>query len=225
MTIRFHWLDACEEIPARVRDAILAELEQARARSTRLLPLDRIDVVVGPGHLVIPEYGLAAFTQSKGRIGISVDPSSPHLESAQRGVRLFGLLAHELHHTARERGPRYGVTLGEALVSEGLAQCFEEEVGAPTPFYAVYVAAEVLRRLDQRAREQASAADYDYNAWFFGRRGDPDWPRYAGYSLGYALVKAWLSRAGSTAAASATIPAAAILEPWIDGKFVPHPNF
>jgi Predicted Zn-dependent protease (DUF2268) len=225
MTIRFYLLDACDEIPARVRDAILGELERARARVTRLLPLDRVDVVIGPGYRVIPEYGLEAFTQSKGRIGISVDPSSPHLESAQRGVRLLGLLAHELHHIARERGPRYGLTLGEALVSEGLAQCFEEEVGAPTPFYAVYVAAEALRHLDQRAREQASTTEYDYNAWFFGRRGDPDWPRYAAYSLGYALVKDWLSRAGSTAAASATVPAAAIVEPWVSGKLPAQPSF
>lgn len=225
MTIRFHLLDAYDEIPARVRDTILGELERAKARVTQLLPLDRVDVVIGPGYRVIPEYGLEAFTQSKGRIGISVDPSSPHLESAQRGVRLLGVLAHELHHIARERGPRYGLTLGEALVSEGLAQCFEEEVGAPTPFYAVYVAAEALRHVDRRAREQASATEYDYNAWFFGRRGDPDWPRYAAYSLGYALVKGWLSRAGSTAASSATVPAAAIVESWMSGKLPAQPSF
>ena len=42
-----------------------------------------------------------------------------------------------MHHVMRMRRGAWAYSLGDRFVSEGLAQCFEEEVGAPTPFYAV----------------------------------------------------------------------------------------
>lgn len=102
------------------------------------------------------------------------------------------MLAHELHHVLRMRSGAWTATLGGRFVSEGLAQCFEEEVGAPTPHYAVALGDSALDMMAERARPLLSATDYDHDAWMFGRRDDPDWPRDAGYSLGYALVKAWL---------------------------------
>jgi uncharacterized protein YjaZ len=33
---------------------------------------------------------------------------------------------------------------------------------------------------------------YDHNAWFFGT--DPDIPRWAGYAIGFELVKNYLSK-------------------------------
>jgi hypothetical protein len=59
-------------------------------------------------------------------------------------------------------------------VSEGLAQCFEEEVGAPTPFYAVFLDASALAKAEARAKEAPPLLPYDHNAWYFGRRGDAD---------------------------------------------------
>ena len=51
----------------------------------------------------------------------------------------------------------------------------------------------------------------------FGKWGDADWPRYAGYSLGYAMVRAWLDVNDATAARSATVAANDILAPWKAG--------
>ncbi len=224
MPVKFHFLDAFDEIPRRLREAIQGELDDALARILLRLPIDRVDIVVAPSNWVIPEYGLNGFAHGKGRITFSIDPSSPRIEDAERAQRILGLLAHELHHVVRTRGPDCGKTLGEALVSEGLAQCCEEEVGAPTPFYAVYLDAEALRRVGQKAREHIAAENYDHNAWFFGRRGDLDWPRNAGYSLGYTLVKAWLGSAGTTASASAEVPAKVILDPWVNRTLPIHPS-
>ena len=104
------------------------------------------------------------------------------------------MLAHEMHHVMRMRRGAWAYSLGDRFVSEGLAQCFEEEVGAPTPFYAVALDDKTMKKMAARARPLLSATDYDHNAWMFGRRNDPEWPRNTGYSLGYALVSAWLAK-------------------------------
>jgi uncharacterized protein YjaZ len=226
MTVRFHFLDAYEEVPILIFQAIQHELHAALAQVSALLPLAQVDVVVASAQSfwVIPEYGMTAMAHGKGRVTVSIDPESPHIADPQREVRLLGLLAHELHHVARMRGPGYGRTLGEALVSEGLAQCFEVEAGAPVPFYGVALDPDALRHAADRARQELGSSMYDHAAWFFGRRGDPAWPRNAGYSLGFALAEDWLARNDASAAAAVTVPAARILDAWRDRDFeLRHP--
>jgi uncharacterized protein YjaZ len=226
MTVQFHFLDAFEEIPIRLLQAVQRELHAALAQITTLLPIAQVDVVVAPAQSqwVIPEYGLTGMSHGKGRITISIDPDSPHVDDPQREARLLGILAHELHHVTRMRGPGYGRTLGEALVSEGLAQCFEVEAGAPVPFYGVALDPGALTRAGERARQELGAPMYDHAAWFMGRRGDPAWPRNAGYSLAFALVEDWLAHNDTNAAAAARVPAAQVLDAWRERNFeLPHP--
>jgi len=217
MTVKFHLLDAYGEIPPRLRRPIKRELQNALITVSTRLGVDRADVLIVPGKWVIPEFGLVGQAQGKGRVTITIDPDSPRLDDAERADRLLGTLAHELHHVVRSRGPGYGTSLTESLVSEGLAQCFEEEVGLPPPFYGVFLDAAALAKVDARAKEASPLLRYDHNAWYFGRWGDADWPRYAGYSLGYAIVRAWLDENDVTAAGCAAIAANDIIGPWKDG--------
>ena len=226
MTVQFHFLDAYEEVPIRTFQAIQRELLAALTQVTAILPVAQVDVVVASvsPNFVIPEYGLTGMSHGKGRISISIDPDSPRLDDPQRAARLLGVLAHELHHVVRTRGPGYGGSLGEALVSEGLAQCFEVEAGAPVPFYAVSLDADALARAGERARQEIGALAYDHSAWFFGRRGDPAWPRHAGYALGFAVVEDWLARNDTNAAAAVNVPAAQIMDAWRERGFeLRHP--
>lgn len=218
MTVKFHLLDAYGEIPSRLRRPIKRELQDALVTVSSHIAIDRTDVLIVPGKWVIPEFGLTGQTAGKGRVTITVDPASPRLDDPERADRLLGTLAHELHHVLRMRGPGYGSSLGESLVSEGLAQCFEEEVGVPTPFYAVFLDAAALAKASAKAKEALHSPRYDHNAWYFGRWGDADWPRYAGYSLGYSLVKAWLDANDATAAASTIVAADDIIGPWKAGE-------
>jgi hypothetical protein len=217
MTVKFHLLDAYGEIPPRLRRAIKRELRDALVTVSSRISVERADVLIVPGKWVIPEFGLTGQTHGKGRVTITVDPDSPRLDDPERADRLLGTLAHELHHIIRGRGPGYGMSLHESLVSEGLAQCFEEEVGLPAPFYGVFLDAAALAKADARAKEASPLLRYDHNAWYFGRWGDPEWPRYAGYSLGYAIVRAWLDANDVTAAAAATVAANDIIGPWKAG--------
>ncbi len=222
MSVRLHLLDAFDEIPADDRASALAALETALPRILSRLAIDRVDIVVGYSDpfWTIPAWGIGGFTHGKGRITIALAPNHPRFGDPERGERLAAILAHELHHIARGRGPGYGRTLGEALVSEGLAQCFEVEIGCAPPPYAVALRDAELSDFAARAREELNAQDYDHGAWFFGRRGDPRFPKDGGYSLGYALVRAWLDLEGTTASAAVGTAAAPLIEDWTSGRIV-----
>ena len=219
MTIAFHLLDAMDEIPAQLKEDVMRELDAANERIAHHVQLDRLDIVVAPNDYVIPELGLNGFASSPSLITITLDPSSPRLSDRERPVRILGILAHEMHHVARLRSGVEAYTLGGRFVSEGLAQCFEEEVGAPTPFYAVALDDKTMKKMADRARPLLSASDYDHDAWMFGRKGDPEWPRNAGYSLGYALVRAWLTKRKLSALDAAGVPANEITDDWLSGQF------
>lgn len=220
MSVCFHLFDAFDEIPEDDRSSALAALENALPRILARLPIDRVDVVIGYSDpfWTVPAWGVGGFSHGKGRITITLAPQHPRFADAERHERLVALLAHELHHIARARSAGYGCTLGEALVSEGLAQCFEVEIGCPPPPYAIAVHGEPLNQFAVRARDQIAAPAYDHGAWFYGRRNDPDFPKDGGYSLGYVLVKSWLAAEGTTASAAADMPASHVMEAWIAGR-------
>ena len=77
-------------------------------------------------------------------------------------------------------------SLGHALLNEGLAEHFEEEMGFACPFYAIAVEREPFGNWHPSDGDFETAA-FDYNAWFFGKKDDPAFPRHGGYSLGYAI--------------------------------------
>ena len=220
MTIRFHVLDAMDELPAQLKDDIMRELEAAHERIALLIQLDRLDIVVAPEAWALPAYGFNGYANSPGRITITFNPGSPRLHDLERSERILGTLAHEMHHVLRMRsgGEPDTYTLGSRFVSEGLAQCFEEEVGAPTPFYAVALDDAALHMMAERARPLLSATDFVHDDWMFGRRNDPEWPRSAGYSVGYALVKAWLNKKNFSAVDAAGVPATEVTDDWEAGR-------
>ncbi len=121
-------------------------------------------------------------------------------------------LAHELHHSSRIRtGPGYGRTLGEAMVSEGLADHFANEAFSTTPPqpWASSLSENQEHAVWQRAEPQLWSA-HDHRLWFFG---GPDIPRWAGYSLGYSIVEKFLD-GGRSAAGSVEVPARIVVQPY-----------
>jgi uncharacterized protein YjaZ len=95
---------------------------------------------------------------------------------------------------ARWTRPGYGATLGEALVSEGLACVFETGFrGGVPPFWARALDARALRDAEALARPSLADRAYDHRAWFFGAPDD-GLPRHVGYSLGFEIAARQLDR-------------------------------
>jgi uncharacterized protein YjaZ len=173
------------------RDLIVAEVQETVSAVRRLIDLDGVTIRLQAGtESVIREIGMGGRTTGPGEIVLVLDPASSVLPSSLP-AELFPLRAHELHHVARFRTVGYGSNLLEAMVSEGLADHFSIEVaGIDPPIWSTALSAEDLEIWSERAKEQWYESRYDHQAWFFGTGGQI--PRWAGYSMGFAMTQAFL---------------------------------
>ncbi|MGE0454863.1 MAG: DUF2268 domain-containing putative Zn-dependent protease [Vicinamibacteria bacterium] len=191
------------------QSAIHEMLTATLARVTPALPLDGVTISVSAdASRAIGGWGVGGFTPDGRTVQLHVDPAFPELAQLLPS-RLPPMLAHELHHAKRWRGPGYGRTLLEAMVSEGLADRFAIELlGAPVPPWSdAFSRQETALYLDL-ARPELDSTSYSHERWFFVRSATL--PRWAGYTLGYRLVEAYQAEhAGASAAQLVNTPASA----------------
>jgi hypothetical protein len=199
---------------ARARGVDLRRLVVASAdKAFVLLPHHgRIEIAVEVNpEMTIPEIGVGGFADPRtGNVTLSVDPSRVDLRHVLE-TWIPDTVAHELHHSSRVRvGPGYGVTLGQAIVSEGLADRFSYEVFPHTPpkpwDHALTKAQEHTFWL--QARPLLNSRGYSFSDWFFGSGGKPRW---GGFTLGYDITGRYLTEHHQTPSDAVTTPAAKIL--------------
>lgn len=175
LTAHYNWLETC--------------LSETYMKANIPMPLPSLDVIVKAGVHVIPEKGHLGYCPEPGVVYITVDPANPAF-CANANQSLERMFAHELHHAARWNGPGYGFSLGEVLVSEGLAGHFAIQLfgGQPEPWECLD--SHEMNLYKARASREWQNTDYNHNVWFFGAG---DLPRWLGYSLGFDLVARYLS--------------------------------
>lgn len=168
------------------RTAIEAAARALITEAGRLVDIGvlRIRVIVDPSR-VIPEIAAGGFAPDQVEILIFVDPASDAWPIAL-DLELRRQMAHELHHTLRRRAVGYGSTLGEAVVSEGLADHFSIEVfGGEVPPWSAALDGEALAEWVARVEDAWDQRPYDHATWFFG---GPETPRWTGYAVGFEVV-------------------------------------
>ena len=184
------WSFTCHDALAPWRAQILAEIEATREAVSTLVPAPTLAVELrhAPGR-VIPEIGLVGYAPSATHFSLTFDSTNPHFAPSLADGTLRRQVAHEVHHCLRHAGPGYGQSLGEAVVSEGLAGQFVNRLyGTPPELWERAVEAKVAWRFLPDDRELASPM-HDHNAWFFGVGGR--YPRWLGYTLGYLIAGRW----------------------------------
>jgi uncharacterized protein YjaZ len=161
------------------------------------MPIGAVDVVIQiQPYLTLPEIGIGGYAPSANVCFIYLDQSHPQLfDSISQHLR--PIVAHELMHCVRWSGPGYGFSLGEALISEGLALHFEETIRGEPPWYATALAVEDLQEAEREARINWSSRDYNHLAWFSPHASNGQRP-YRGYSLGYYIVANYIKARGCT---------------------------
>lgn len=188
-TIR--WLEV-EGSLAPWRERIDTEIGKAFSAIRAVVDPPRVDILLQrlTGR-VIPELGHGGYSLRKGSIVITLDPDNSNFED-RLSPGLRRTFTHEAHHCLRWAGPGYGQTLGEAIVTEGLADRFVEELfGGPPDPWCVALGRDELTAVTTRATRALDSKRYNHAAWFFG--GD-EIPRWTGYSLGWNLVGKYLDR-------------------------------
>ena len=188
MSMELHFLDARGALTHH-RDWLRGSLLETHAKAAALMAIQPLDVIVQTGSWVVPEKGHMGYAPRPSVIFVTVDPDNPALQ-ANAEASLERMFAHELHHAARWDGPGYGSSLGEALISEGLAGHFAQELyGEPLEPWESLPMNEVRPHLGL-AEQEWDKTDYNHEAWFFGTADRPGW---SGYALGFRLVERFLS--------------------------------
>ena len=204
MPAQLHLLNSANQI-SHVKRKIESTFVQGLASIEALIKVSNVDVVVyRDSRLVIPETGVGGYSPSHDRVFIAVDPE--HSSFEEHFERNFiSILGHELHHCARWMMPGYGTTLKEAIVSEGLACHFETELCDGTvPFYAQCLDNQEQIQVLTEFENSCNSPAYDHAAWFYG---SGYLPRQAGYSLGFAIVAAYIAVHGFPASKLTNLPA------------------
>jgi len=170
-------------------------------------------------HFLNEVQGLSGFGGISGYLAITVWPSPRVLD------RLEAIAVHELHHNVRYSpggivwNPAT-VTVGEHVISEGLADTFAAELFGDTGY--THFVTDATRSDDQVLAKVATGLDVtgmqDFAGWVLGDAtarlfgGSPvGLPTGAGYAAGVRLVAAYVEAAGTTAAQNVRTPAAEIL--------------
>ena len=84
----------------------------------------------------------------------------------------------------RFRGPGYGLTLLEAMISEGMADHFAIELlDSPIPPWSDAFPEDRTDFYLARAELELDSTTFDFNNWFFGPSFDL--PRWSGYTLSF----------------------------------------
>lgn len=171
------------------KEKINRAFERATQTSKILLKLDNVDVVcIADKNQVIPEIGIGGFTPNRHLIYLYIAPDKSVEED-----EIYNTLCHELHHARRYDGPGYGTTLFDSLIFEGLAEAFENEVSSGKAFVpSTLRKRRNTRQLIANNKKSFQDTDFNYHQWFIkdvsGRL-----PRWAGYEMGYSIVRDYLT--------------------------------
>lgn len=192
---------------AQFADIIATAESKGTKLVQRVLPLPDIDIVVSDDpNATIPEIGVGGYAPNAHRLDIYLNPEFPNLKMDLES-KLLRTLAHELHHCARWNSCGYGKTLFEAVISEGLADHFDQEINdVNTLPWSTALSDDQIDVMSSKLIEVGWDNNYDHSAWFFGTQPTLI-PRWTGYSLGYDIAKRYMEITGRKASALVSEPA------------------
>jgi uncharacterized protein YjaZ len=173
---------------------LLNRIESAYKKATKtvsdLLGLDMVDVIcIGDASMVIPEIGVGGYTPSRHITYLYIDPDFDVSED-----EIYATLCHEMYHAKRYDGEGYGRTLFDSMIFEGLATAFEDEISNNTAFMPVQLLSRKnTASLVSNIKNKLPSTDFDHFQWFiFDSSGKL--PRWAGYEVGYYLVRQYMKK-------------------------------
>lgn len=145
--------------------------------------------------ILIPEDGVGGRTRASDFIEFAVD------EKKATKALISEMLVHELCHAARwGKNNEWINSLFDGVISEGIATYFEAEYAKNREEKTTFIKT-IIKRTDKEneiilteLRPRLNSNSYNYTEIFFD--GNERLPRWAGYSLGYYLVKEYLKNTG-----------------------------
>lgn|GEM_PF-1548622 len=141
--------------------------------------------------------GIGGFCNNKNEVTISLDLANVDSISESN---IMKTLLHELYHTKQLQSGKDITkgTLSDFFVNEGEADKFVEDVTGEKPIWQKNLTQKEYERLWSLVQQdlEKEVDDNLYAKWFTGGDKKLNIPRFAGYWLGYRLVKNNLTKKG-----------------------------
>jgi uncharacterized protein YjaZ len=195
MSIKLHILNESGRLAPYV-GVIQQAYDEVIVKLKNKITLPNVDVVIADSpDGAIPETGVGGNAYTAHIIFISINPNFHNLDKTISN-EIKGTLAHELHHCARMKTIGYGTSLLQALITEGLADHFDLEVNGTEPKpWSIAIQGGKLEEIRKIAEKSFNDSTYNHFNWFFGSK-DLGIPKWAGYSIGFDIVKNYLIKIG-----------------------------
>ena len=217
MSVRIHILDASGKLES-LRDSLRRFARFAVKRVQAKIALDNIDIVIKESE--IPEIykdidGIGGYCPSGFFVQLSIDINHPSFQKSPRRV-IENTLIHELHHAARMQA---GVLFNkgsflEYLFSEGLADNFVYELTGDLGKWIPSLNPEDKKKLMRKAKRKYTSdfTQRDHGIWFIKGSKNQQIPQFAGYAIGFDIVRNFLRKnPGKSAASLVATPVEEIL--------------
>ena len=135
--------------------------------------------------------GVSGFTHNDHTISILVNTESNKWKEAMGGT-----IAHEFNHVVRFQGTAMAQdrSLRASLAFEGLAQCFEEEMTGKLKPWSTAINENQAKAIWKRIKGSLDSESRDLYTDLFIRKDAKRFPHWAGYALGYLIVKKTLAK-------------------------------
>lgn len=180
------------KIPERTLEATSQAVKELNIKNqitiTTALPGDEQET-----HYIIPSLGIGGRAISPTEVGLYFDLLNPNVIDSLKTWK-SRQIAHELNHIARFQAKKRGVTLLDAIISEGLATYYEDHWGGEylsTP-WGHKLSEKELKIEWTKAQLVYNDIKYNHGAWFFGRGNEH--PVWTGYSLGTRMAELFFQR-------------------------------
>lgn len=184
----------------------------------RKMPLKNIDIILKESEH--PEAlkdigGVGGYCPSAHFVQVSVDPKNTEFKKNPKAA-IERTLSHELHHAMRQQA-NIDISKGtflECIFSEGLADHFAFEITGNVPTWVKAFAEKDRKKIMEKVKPKLDKiiTYEDYDDWFILGSKKYKIPKWAGYTIGFDMVKRYLENNPKESAASLVdIPAKRVL--------------
>ncbi len=185
---------------SKYSDFLEEVIRRALLKIGEFFELSGIDITVSPFQKGEESpSGLGGYALSEHRVELLVDCSRDDICEVIE-TELLEVLAHELHHALRLSFHMPTGTLSQQLIMEGLACHFENIVtnGKPSSLFKELVNYDWRGGLGQMSH-LLDTTDFSLDKLFLGSHPN-EFPKYAGYWIGYNLVAEYARNSKATEA-------------------------
>ncbi len=174
---------------------IKKEADKAVRIISKYIPLAEMDIIIAHRPENIGSAGsgrISTQIKNKHLANIAINVKHKHFKKFSR-ADLLEALAYALYRMVRVQKIGYSKNLLEDCVEEGLAFNFQTEVTGDKsePYFMTNKNISSLKRVASKAKKEFYLTHYSHTDWFNGSK-KRNIPQFAGYVIGYVIVKHFL---------------------------------